>query len=109
MMSWRKPEKMEDKLVQQTTKAVISEDGKSVICISEDGSMRWKRGAPSLSEWQRLAKRKSDVDVENGRFQYVDNGSCDQIVAVFTPYCGLDFNLTYAAFSGELMKIDEAR
>jgi hypothetical protein len=100
---------MDVKVLQRPVTAVISEDGKSVICISDDGSIRWARGAPLLSEWQLLAKRRATVDVENGRFQYVDDETCGQVVAVFTPYCGLDFNLTYAATTGDLMKIEEAR
>ena len=92
---------------EATTK--ISDDGKILICISKDQNVRWKRKGPSIYEWQRLSKKHASVDVENGRFQYAGNESHGKIVAVFTPWCGLDFNLTYLADSGELLSIDEAR
>lgn len=100
---------MGGEMVQSRAEAVITEDGKGVICISRDGRVRWQKGVPLLSEWQRLIKREFAVDLENGQFQYADNESHGEIVAVFTPYGSLDFNLTYDALSGDLLKIDESR
>jgi hypothetical protein len=67
------------------------------------------KASPSIHEWQSLAKHPVTQDLENGRFQYVDDELRRRIVAVFTSQCGLDFTLNYAANSGELIIIDEAR
>jgi hypothetical protein len=89
--------------------AEISDDGRYLICRSVDGRVKWMRGAPSNAEWHRLRKRSIDSDVEAGRFKYVESHISEVIVAVFTPYRGLDFNLTYTVDAGELIKISEAR
>lgn len=87
----------------------ISLDGKTLICRSQNGDVRWSKGAPSLFEWRRLTKRRIDGDVAAGIFRYVERGVAGFIVAVFTPSRGLDFNLTYALDTGELIRINEAR
>lgn len=89
--------------------AEVSGDGKSVICRSADGQVRWTRSAPSPDDWQRLAKRPVSVDLEAGIFQYVGDEIKGVIIAVFTPGRSLDFNLTYAADTGDLIRIAEAR
>jgi hypothetical protein len=89
--------------------AEIADEGRYLICRSVDGRVKWTRGAPSNTEWHRLRKRSIDSDVEAGRFKYVESQISEVIVAVFTPYRGLDFNLTYTVDAGELIKISEAR
>ena len=87
----------------------ISLDGKTLICRSPNGEVSWSNGTPSLLDWRRLTKRRVDGDVAAGIFRYVERRVAGFIVAVFTPYRGLDFNLTYAVDTGELIRIDEAR
>lgn len=73
----------------------ISADSRYLICRSADARVKWTRGAPSSAEWHRLRKRSIDSDVEAGRFKYVTSKISEVIVVVFSPYRGLDFNLTY--------------
>lgn len=87
----------------------ISLDGKTLICRAPNGDLRWSKRAPSLFDWRRLSKHPIDGDVTAGIFRYVEREVAGFIIAVFTPYCGLDFNLRYAADTGELIRIDEAR
>lgn len=89
--------------------AEILDDGRCLICRTADGRVKWTRRAPSIAEWHRLTKRSIDSDVEAGRFKYVESQISEVIVAIFTPYRGLDFNLTYTVDAGELIKISEAR
>lgn len=89
--------------------AKISDDGKSVTCYSANGRLMWTRYAPSYADWQRLAKRPVAVDLAAGVFRYVGDELEGVIIAVFTPGRGLDFNLTYTAETGDLIRINEAR
>lgn len=96
-------------MIKSKAMAELSCDGKSIICRSANGRVRWSRNAPSYPDWQRLAKRPVSVDLEAGIFQYVGDENEGVIIAVFTPGRSLDFNLTYSAATGELIKINEAR
>lgn len=96
-------------MVQSKATAEVSGDGKSIICRSADGRVRWSKNAPSYDDWQRLAKRPVSVNLEAGIFQCVGGEHEGMIIAVFTPGRSLDFNLTYIAGTGELIKISEAR
>lgn len=89
--------------------AEISPDGKTLSCRSPDGKLKWSTGAPSRSDWCSLTKRNIDGDVEAGTFRYVERGVLGFIIAAFTPYGGLNFNLKYTADTGKLIRIDEAR
>jgi hypothetical protein len=90
--------------------AEIAAGGKEIIYCSSDGQVRWRRGSPTAEEWQRLALYpQTDINLVSGRFQYVQHEGYGEIIAVFTPSRGLDFNLTYDVNSGELKKIHEAR
>jgi hypothetical protein len=96
-------------MVQGKATAQVSDDGKCVICRSANGHVRWSRSAPSSHDWLRLAKHPVSVDLEAGRFQYVGDEIDGMIIAVFTPGRSLDFNLTYSADTGDLIRIHEAR
>jgi hypothetical protein len=47
--------------------------------------------------------------MEAGIFQYVGDEIDGMIIAVFAPGRSLDFNLTYSADTGNLIRINEAR
>jgi hypothetical protein len=96
-------------MVQGTATGEISGDGKSLICRSANGRVRWTRSAPSTLDWHRLANRPVSVDLEAGIFQYVGDEIHGVLIAVFTPGRSLDFNLTYTVDTGDLVRINEAR
>ncbi|MFC5459278.1 hypothetical protein [Massilia niabensis] len=88
------------KMVQCRATAEISIDGKCVTCRFVDGRVKWARDAPSLEEWNQLAKHPVAVDLKGGKFQYVGDEIDGVIISVFTPGGSLDFNLTYLAETG---------
>lgn len=96
-------------MIKDKATAEVSGDGKSVICRSANGRVRWTRSVPSTDDWLRLAKRPVAVDPEVGQFQYVGDENGGVIIAVFTPGRSLDFNLIYTADAGDLIGIHEAR
>jgi hypothetical protein len=87
----------------------ISNDGERLICMTSEGKIRWSKGAPSSYDWQRLVNVKVEQNLARGKFQYAGAAKDGTIIAVFTPFGGLDFNLIYSIDTGELIKIHEAR
>jgi hypothetical protein len=88
----------------------IADDEKKICLVNEFDSVLWTAGIPKLADWRRLSGgTQSDVALESGIFRWVNGGDDSEVVVVFSPYGGLDFNLTYSVLTGELLRIHEAR
>ena len=92
------------------SKLFISDDGTVIKWVNEVTGAEWAAGAPTLAEWQRLWRGNQTADsLARGIFRWVDGIDEKEVIVVFSPYGGLDFNLTYSAADGELTRITEAR
>jgi len=88
----------------------ISDDGKAITCKGGDGIAKWTMGNPSYEDWQRLGHGIYTEDaLRQGIFRWVNGITENDVTVVFSPYGGLDFNLTYSVPSAKLIKITEAR
>lgn len=87
----------------------ISPDGKCVMLKNQDNEIRWIRTSPSSDNWKKIAGNEVEHNVADGIFQYAGIDGNGEVIAVFTPFGGLDFTLTFAPETGELLKIHEAR
>jgi len=88
----------------------ISDDGRQICLVDECNRVLWAAGVPPLADWRRLCGgMQSDASLERGVYRWVNGADNFKIVVVFSPYGGLDFNLTYSISSGELLDIQEAR
>jgi hypothetical protein len=87
----------------------IADDGKSISCI-EGARTVWTAVSPSLEEWRALGHGSyTEEALRSGVFRWVSAVNDREVVVVFSPRGGLDFNLTYARPMGNLIKIFEAR
>lgn len=92
------------------SRLLVSEDGMAIKWQSEVTTEEWTARAPSLSDWQRLWRGNQTADsLAHGVFRWVNGCDAKEVVVVFSPLGGLDFNLTYSVATGELLKIAEAR
>ena len=92
---------------QQPT-AEISSDRKNLICRSPGGTVAWVRPGPSASDWLRLGKHNIN-GLDDGEFQWFDKVAHDVIRVVFAPKRRLEFVITYAVATGEIIGINDAR
>jgi hypothetical protein len=92
----------------QRLTSTLSDDLRSLICLSVDGAVRWVRKGPSSTEWQNLMG-KVIGDPDNGTFLYTSDEQDGCIIAVFTPRCAPDYNVRYDANTGELLEITQTR
>ncbi|CAE6856725.1 hypothetical protein R69658_07424 [Paraburkholderia aspalathi] len=88
----------------------IADDGASINWVDTLLGRQWTARAPSVPEWQRLWHgNQTDESLAKGRFLWVNGFNDREVIVVFAPFKGLDFNLTFSVLSGELLKIEEAR
>ncbi|REE19957.1 hypothetical protein B0G71_3077 [Paraburkholderia sp. BL27I4N3] len=88
----------------------IADDGASINWVDALSGREWTARAPSVPEWQRLWHRdQTEESLVSGRFLWVNGLNDNELIVVFAPFKGLDFNLTFSVLSGQLLKIEEAR
>ncbi|RCS56442.1 hypothetical protein DU000_12440 [Parvibium lacunae] len=83
----------------------------SVKVTNNNGALLWERSTPTLAEWGEVWM-PSDIEdrLKKGQYQYVNGETSDTITVVFTPYGGLDFNITFNKINGLVIgKPSEAR
>ena len=91
-------------------RCIIADDGALINWIDALSGRHGAARAPSVSEWKRLWHgNQTEESLAGGRFMWVNGMNDHEVIVVFTPYKGLDFNLTFSVLSGELLKIEEAR
>ncbi|WP_137926624.1 hypothetical protein [Cupriavidus sp. 2SB] len=88
----------------------ISCDGKSICYSDKENNLIWRNTAPSLEKWKSLNRSSQPIEsLEKGVYLWLNGISAEEVIVVFRPYKGLDFNLVYSALTGELVGIHEAR
>ena len=81
-----------------------------VVVRNRDHSVRWRKKAPSQSEWSALWAPLDLPDrLARGEYRYVQSQTDDELVVVFTPYGGLDWNIWFDVKTGSILRIAEAR
>jgi hypothetical protein len=93
----------------ETNVVEISMDGKQVIFKNYRNEIRWVRTVPSFEDWKKFAGNDIEQNLAKGIFQYAGIDPNGEVIAVFTPFGGLDFNLTFSSQTGQLLRIHEAR
>lgn len=92
------------------SKFFISGDGTMISCVDQGAGTEWVRCVPTPTEWQSFWRGNQTADsLARGIFRWISEISDDEVIVVFSPYGGLDFNLTYRITDGRLINITEAR
>jgi hypothetical protein len=88
----------------------ISDDGKRITWVGQDGKSEWGAIPPTPAEWKKLTLLdRTRESLEEGVFAWVNGIVDDEVTVVFSPRGGLDFNMCYSISSGNLLRISEAR
>jgi hypothetical protein len=88
----------------------IAKDGRWISWEGDAFGQRWTAYPPSLSEWQQFRHGNQTAEaLAKGVFMWTNGRDSWEVTVTFSPYKGLDFNLTYSIESGKLLKIEQAR
>jgi hypothetical protein len=81
-----------------------------ITFFNDDGSIRWQRGLPQVSEWPR---RGTLIEVSDrlayGEYRYLQALTVDSVIVCFCPRGGLDWNVWFDTKTGHIADVTEAR